>query len=43
MNYVIEFIKKHISKTPDSTKTTQNDHKRRKQDTKTMSTLKKKI
>lgn len=43
MNYDLEFIKKHIGKTPDSTKTTQSDHKRKKHDTKTMSTLKKNI
>lgn len=42
MNYDIEFIKKHIGKTPASTKTIQSDPKRRKSDTRTMSTLIKK-
>lgn len=37
MNYGIEFIKKHISKTPASTRKSQSDAKRRKSDTRTRS------
>lgn len=40
MSYGIEFIKKHIGKTPQTTKTSQSDPKRRKPDIRTMSTLK---
>lgn len=43
MNYGIEFIKKHIGNSPETTKTTQSDPKRIKPDTRTMSTLKNKI
>lgn len=42
MNYGIEFIKKHIGKTPATMKTIQSDPKRRKPDTRIMSTLIKK-
>ena len=43
VNYGVEFIKKHKGKIPASRKTTQSGHKRRKENTRNMSTLIKKI